>query len=167
MAGVARGAVLPANWFAFLASWALRSAFRRREYTSLITLGVRRECLGWSVTVDADQDVELTTALTPLLRETDTFGDLVDDRFGILLVDADEAATWCVIHRIAETLATVQFSTPTTFEIGAAISPTNGMDLPALGAYAASHPALSLRPALTAADRMPRVLRDGGAVQAT
>jgi hypothetical protein len=157
MAGVPRGSI-PASWFASVAGWMLRSAFRRREYTSLISVGVRRECLGWSVAVGADQSGELTAVIAPVVRDADLFGCLADESLGILLVDANDAATHGVIHRLAETLGTVQFRIPVTFAIGAAVSPTHGIHLRALIDHAASHPVLSLRPRFTPADGIPRML---------
>ena len=163
LAGVTRGSTLPASLFAYVAGWMLRSSFRRPEYTSLITIGVRRECLGWSVAVNPDHYCELTTAIARVLRNADVFGHLADDRFGILLVDADEATAQAVIGRIAETLGTVEFLIPATFAIGAAVSPTHGTSLLALTNHAASHPVLSLRARFTPADWMPRML-DGTAL---
>ena len=164
MAGVARESIVPISWFGFAAAWTLRSAFRRQECTSLISVSVRREYCGWNVAVRGDQYLELTAAIVPVLREADIFGDLVDESFGILLIDADEAAAHRVIHRVAEKLGTVPFWTPATFAIGAAVSPTHGIELAALLEHAASHPVLSLRPRFTAADRKPRMPKGTAAV---
>jgi hypothetical protein len=110
-----------------------------------LSIGISREFVGWSVSVGSDAHLEFTSAIAPTLREADLFGEIDQATFGVLLCDANEAAGYRVVQRLAEPLGHVRFSAPLVFVIGAATSPTDGVDIAALTAHAASHPVLTLQ----------------------
>src|SRR5689334_547038 len=75
-AGARNGGVLSANWFALVAGWSLRRAFRCREYSCFLSIGISREFVGWSVSIGSDAHLEFTSAIAPTLREADLFGEI-------------------------------------------------------------------------------------------
>jgi hypothetical protein len=144
--------IVPATWFAFMAGWTVRCGLRTNDYTSLITIQARRDLAGSSVDLASAGLLELARVTAQTIRATDLIGELPDEGLGILVADADEDAGCRFVQRIAEALATVHFSTGLTFTLGVAVSPTHGIDVPALIAHAESHPTLNVHGLSPASD---------------
>lgn len=150
--------LVPADWFARVAAWTLRRAFRRNEYVALVTIAARREFPGWEVDVGPEHLIAASAAVRPTIRETDLIGELTGGNLGLLVSDGDEATTCRLVQRIGDTFATQQLPTSLTFAIGAAICPTHGIDLTTLIAHAASHPMLNVRSRPVSVERLVTAL---------
>src|SRR6185312_12827041 len=83
---------------------------------------------------------ELARVIGRVVRETDILSPGRDGRLSVVLLDADFDSSMQVVDRLMTWVEHYEFRTPASFAIGAATSPTHGVDLTSLRSAAASRP---------------------------
>ena len=83
---------------------------------------------------------ELARVIGRVVRETDILSPGRDGRLSVVLLDADFDSSMQVVDRLMTWVEHYEFRTPASFAIGAATSPTHGVDLISLRSAAASRP---------------------------
>src|SRR5262249_31123606 len=90
---------------AFVLGWALRLSTRYQNFFTLVTVGVSREHLGFTVDFGSQALAELAGVIRPTIRQTDLIGELEDGRLALLLLHADAVEALTVIRRFTEILS--------------------------------------------------------------
>jgi GGDEF domain-containing protein len=126
--------------FEFLLDLELKRSVRSQAFLTLLSIEVRREWDGVTVTADDGTVADVARIISREVRETDPVARLDRGLLGLMLLDADTQGGSAVIGRVMARVDGYRFSSPLAISIGAACCPTHAVDGSSLKREAVSRP---------------------------
>jgi hypothetical protein len=120
--------------FEFVVTNELKRAIRSQNFLTLLIMEPTASAEGERSALAR----ELARVVGRVVRETDIVSPDREGRLSVVLLDADFDSSMQVIGRLMTWVDHYEFTTPTSFSIGAASCPTHGVDLASLRSAAAS-----------------------------
>src|SRR6476660_6051388 len=128
---------LPPEVFDFVVKNELKRAIRSQNFLTLLVVDpTPRTAEGQRIELAR----ELAQVIGRVVRETDILSPGSDGRLSVVLLDADFDNSMQVVDRLMTWVEHYECRTPASFAIGAATSPTHGVDLTSLRSAAAARP---------------------------